>query len=69
MRALLVIVMALVACASKPQPSRDDVERAAAGAYAADHLWCVQRFATDPEIDACRAAVRRRWGMPARDGG
>lgn len=31
--------------------------------YATEHLRCVDRFESKAEIDACRAAVRMRWGI------
>lgn len=53
-------------------PSKDALEKAAGGTYASEHMWCVERFNSDVEIDACRAAVRRRWGIvdtARKDGG
>ena len=52
----------------------DMVARAWIGdTYAAEHMWCVKNFRTDPEIDACRASVRQRWGIvetvTKKDGG
>ena len=59
MRRLIVIAM-LAGCASQASPAT--LEGAAGATYAAEHMWCVEQFKTDPEINACRAAVRRRWG-------
>lgn len=52
-------------------PSETVRVRAAEGAYLAEHLRCVERYDTTPEIDACRAAVRQRWGITStvRDAG
>ena len=44
-------------------PSPTAKEAAAEGAYGAEHLRCVDKFNTKAEIDACRAAVRVRWGV------
>ena len=43
--------------------SREAKEAAADSAYAAEHLRCVDKYETKREIDACRSAVRIRWGI------
>ncbi len=51
--------------------SREAKEAIADGAYAAEHVRCVDEHETRAEIDACRRAVRVRWGIAEtiRDGG
>ena len=64
--ALALLVSALVGAGrapSSPPATPADLELAAGGAYAAEHMACVERYRTDPEIDACRADVRKRWGI------
>ncbi len=34
--------------------------------YEGEQAACVAVYGTAPEIDACRATVRRLWGQPAR---
>ncbi len=41
--------------------SREAKEAIADGAYAAEHMRCVDANETRAEIDACRRAVRVRW--------
>jgi hypothetical protein len=48
--------------------SREVKEAAADSSYLAEHMRCVDRYPTRPEIEACREGVRIRWGVPA-DGG
>ena len=67
-------IAALAQCAgcSGSQAANDAaVQIAADKAYAAEHLWCVERHNTNAEIDACREEVRRRWGITTtvRDAG
>lgn len=52
-------------------PSEKAKAAAAEGAYLAEHMKCVEQFNTDPEINACRDAVRVRWGIvtKVRDAG
>lgn len=64
--ALACIVGHCVGCLSK-----EAKEAAADSAYAAEHLRCVDKYDTKEQIDACRAAVRLRWGITetVRDAG
>jgi hypothetical protein len=55
MRILLLALLALAGCSS------------AAQRYRADSLDCVARYDTRAEMDACRAAVRAKYGVT--DGG
>lgn len=56
-----VMVAALVHCTGCL--SREAKEAIADKTYAAEHLACVDKHDTREEIDACRAAVRVRWGI------
>lgn len=69
-RAVLILV-AIVGC-DRPEASTAAKEQAADAVYLAEHLRCVDDFRTNPEIDACRAKVRARWGIvetARKDGG
>lgn len=57
MRFLLPLL--LIACG----PSQSAKEAAAAGAYLAEHMRCVEAYDTKEAIDTCRAQVRTRWGI------
>lgn len=37
--------------------------------YEGEQAACVAAYATRAEIDACRATVRRLWGLEPRDAG
>lgn len=63
--AVVVIVGHCAACSPAPKPTPAD---AAKTTYLGEHLACVEKYRTDPEIDACREEVRKRWGKP-RDAG
>lgn len=69
--ALCFLVGALVASPELGCLSKEAKEAAADSAYAAEHLRCVDKFDTKEQIDACRAAVRLRWGITetVRDAG
>jgi hypothetical protein len=70
MKCVLVLV-AIIGC-ERPEASTAAKEQAADATYAAEHLRCVADFHSDPEIDACRARVRARWGIvetTRKDGG
>jgi hypothetical protein len=58
------LVLHLAGCAGL----RSDVAEAT---YLGQQLECVDKFATRKQIDACRADVRRKWGITetTRDGG
>lgn len=60
----LVLALALMGGCSATQKQAE-----ADATYAAEHLRCVDAYDTREEIDACRAAVRMRWGVAPRDGG
>lgn len=66
---MLVIFSALVQCTGCL--SREAKEALADKTYAAEHLRCVDAYDTRAEIDACRRAVRERWGIAetVTDGG
>lgn len=68
---LLVLGLILAAYVSGCAPSQAVKERAADGAYLADHMKCVEGHNTNAAINACRADVRRRWGIAetVRDAG
>lgn len=55
----------------KPELPPVAIEDTAKGTYLAEHMWCINKFHTDPEIDACREAVRHRWKVeePVSDAG
>ena len=67
--ALFAFGMVITRC--KPAETPEAKELAAEGAYAADHMKCIESFNNDPEINACRAKVRARWGIveTVRDAG
>jgi len=44
-------------------PTQQQLQSAAESSYIADHLHCVDTHETKAEIDACRAAVRVKWGI------
>ena len=54
------IAMSECACMPASQGAR---ETAAESTYLAEHLRCVDQFATRAEIDTCREGVRRRWAV------
>lgn len=58
-------------CTLHCAPSQATMERAAEGAYLAEHLRCVESHDTNAAINACRDEVRRRWGITTttRDAG
>lgn len=61
MRAAMGLV--LLGCGASTQENA-----ATAGAYEAEQLACIDRAQTRGEADACRCAVRARYGRPC-DGG
>jgi hypothetical protein len=70
--ALLALGCIVGHCASGCAPSTAAKEKAADATYAAEHMRCVEANDTKATIDACRAAVRVRWGITetaTKDGG
>lgn len=70
--AIVVVFVAAIVLASRilggcaePAPARPV---AAEAAYTGEHMACVEQHDTRAAIDACREAVRVRWGR-YRDGG
>jgi hypothetical protein len=57
------IGLVFVGCGASQSPSQADVARRT---YEAEQAACVVTYESAPEIDACRATVRRLWGQPAR---
>jgi hypothetical protein len=69
MLVLAVVLAVLVHCTGCL--SQQAKEAIADGAYATEHMKCVDDYDTRAEIDACRRAVRVRWGITetGRDAG
>lgn len=63
-----IFLLAFAASACGATKARTPAENAE-DAYRTEHLACVAKFHTDPEIDQCRAEVRAKWGVPPRDAG
>lgn len=66
--AIAIAIILLSGCAS----SRAAEKAAAEAEYTAQHLACVDKSKTFEESEACRAAVRLKWGITetrAKDGG
>lgn len=68
---LLVVALIIATKCTGCGPSQQAKEAAAEGAYAAEHLKCVDAYDTNEDINRCRSEVRRRWGIAetVRDGG
>lgn len=66
---LLALVVIVVHCNGCLSP--ETKAAIADSTYASEHLRCVDKHDTRAEIDACRKAVRIRWGIAEtiRDGG
>lgn len=56
--AAVAVLMHCVGCLSAAQK-----EAVADGMYLEEHMRCVDTYDTRREIDACRQAVRIRWGI------
>lgn len=63
MRLFLVSLGLFLGCSGAPSVSQSETAKRT---YEAEQAACVVTYPTAPEIDACRATVRRLWGQPAR---
>ncbi len=57
------IGLVLAACGGSSTLTQAEVAKRT---YEGEQAACVAVYGTAPEIDACRATVRRLWGQPAR---